>query len=276
MDAVIATSEAAAAYLDAPAVVIHHGVDTERFHPAEDRTAAWTETGLPGRFGVGAFGRIRVEKGSDLFVEAMIRLLPNYPQATAVITGLVGAEHQAFASGLKRRVATAGLEHRIVFLGQRPSDEMPVWFRRVSLYVAPMRWEGFGLTPLEAMASGAAVAATRTGAAPQLVADGETGLLVAPDDLEALTAAIESLLADPDRAMAMGRAGRAKALGRHDIDAEAAAIEAVYEAVWAKANRLKRSSTLALEVLVAKRCSATRRAGRRQILRAGASGRSGW
>jgi mannosyltransferase len=233
MDAVIATSEAAAAYLQVPSVVIHHGVDTERFHPAEDRAAAWAQTGLAGRFGVGAFGRVRPQKGTDLFVEAMIRLLPRYPDASAAITGLVAAEHQVFAAGLKDRIARAGLADRIVFLGQRPSDEMAAWFRRVSVYVAPMRWEGFGLTPLEAMASGAAVVATRTGAAPQLVADGETGFLTPPDDLEALIAAIEPLLADPARAQAMGRAGRAKAVQRHDIDAEAAAIHSVYEAVWA-------------------------------------------
>ena len=69
---------------------------------------------------------------------------------------------------------------------------MPGWFRRVSLYVAPMRHEGFGLTPLEAMASATAVVATSTGAAPMLVEDGETGVLIPPNDLEALVAAIES------------------------------------------------------------------------------------
>ena len=109
---------------------------------------------------------------------------------------------------------------------------MPEWFRRVRLYVAPMRDEGFGITPLEAMASGAAVVATRTGAAVQLVQDGATGFLAEPDDLDSLIAAIEPLLADPARADEMGRRGRAKALEHHDIDIEAARINEVYRRLW--------------------------------------------
>ena len=94
-----------------------------------------------------------------------------------------------------------------------------------------MRWEGFGLTPLEAMASGTAVVATRTGAAAQLVAEGETGFLVPPGDVDALIAAMEPLLADPERAAQMGARGREKALAQHDIAREAADIIAVYEKI---------------------------------------------
>jgi mannosyltransferase len=234
MDGVIATSEGAAAYLEVDSTVIEHGVDTERFRPSAARAAAWKETGLPGRFGVGVFGRVRSQKGTDLFVEAMIRLLPKYPDATAVVTGLVAPEHEAFAVGLQARAAEAGLKDRIVFLGERRSEEMGHWFRCVNIYVAPIRSEGFGLTPLEAMASGTAVVATRTGAAPQLVADGRTGVLVRPDDLEALVAAIEPLMADPALAESMGRLGREKALKQHDIETEASRIIEFYQQVWAR------------------------------------------
>ena len=232
MDAVIATSEAAQAYVEVSSTVIHHGVDTKRFHPADDKRSAWHETGLPGSFGIGAFGRIRPEKGSDLFVEAMIKLLPKYPDATAILTGLVATEHQRFASHLKKHIIDAGLEKRIIFLGEQPTDKMPLWFRRMSLYVAPMRWEGFGLTPLEAMASGAAVVATKTGAAPKLVEDNITGILVQLNDLDALINAIEPFLANPEKAKIMGNAGREKAIKYHDINLEAVAIQKVYEKVW--------------------------------------------
>lgn len=232
MDVVIATTEAVAAHREVPSIVIPHGVDTRRFYPAEDRAAAWREAGLPGSFGIGMFGRIRQGKGSDLFIQAMITLLPRYPGATAVIAGLVAPKYRAFAADLQRKVSVAGLADRIIFLGHLPDNKMPGWFRRVSIYVAPMRREEFGLTPLEAMASGTAIVATRTGAAPQLVAHKVTGILVAPGDLESLTSAIESLLADPGKAESMGREGRVKALRDHDIAAEAAAIEAVYESLW--------------------------------------------
>ncbi len=233
MDALIATSEGAAGFLERPATVIHHGVDTERYFPAPDRLAAWRAAGLPGSFGVGAFGRIRPQKGTDLLVEAMIRLMPKYPDVALVLTGLVTPEFARFKAGLEARIAAAGLKGRILFMGERPSEEMPAWFRRVALYVAPMRHEGFGLTPLEAMASGAAVVSTRAGAASVLVADGETGLLVEPGDLEALVAAIERLLADRDLAEAMGRRGRLKAVREHAIDSEALRINAVYRRLWA-------------------------------------------
>ncbi len=231
MDAVIATSEFAASHLERPATVVRHGVDLDRFRPPDEKEAAWRESGLPGRYGVGVFGRVRAQKGTDLFVAAMIELLPRFPEWTAVVTGLEAPEEAAFVSGLKSRIAAAGLSDRIRLLGLRPQEEVPLWFRRIAVYVAPMRKEGFGLTPLEAMASGAAVVATRAGAAELLVADGQTGTLVPPDDGPALTAAIEAMLRDPDRALAMGRAGRAKAEAEHGLEAEARAIEAVYAAV---------------------------------------------
>ncbi len=231
MDAVIATSPAAASYLEVPHTVVPHGVDLGRFHPAADRAAAWRASGLPGARGIGVFGRIRANKGTDVFVEAMLRLLPAHQDVTAVVTG--AADDAVFLEQLRARVAAAGLAGRVLFLGERPSSEMPEWFRRVAVYVAPMRWEGFGLTPLEAMASGAAVVATRTGAAPLLVEHGVTGTLVPPDDADALTAAIAPLLADAALAERMGAAGLAKARAQHSIRAEAAAIRAVYERVWA-------------------------------------------
>lgn len=229
MDAIIATSEAAASYLEVPATVIHHGVDIERYHPADNRKAAWSEASLPGNFGIGVFGRIRPEKGTDLFVKAMIKLLPKYPDVTAIITGLTGEEHQDFADELRQLIFDAGLDKRILFLGERPSDEMPLWFRRISLYVAPMRWEGFGLTPLEAMASGTAVVATKTGAAAKLVADEKTGIIVPPNDFDALSNAIESFLIDPEKAEKMGCEGRKKTIEQHNIVNEANAIQAVYD-----------------------------------------------
>jgi len=158
----------------------------------------------------------------------MIRLLPKYPEWTAVITGLEAPEEAAFIRKLKADITAAGLNERIRLMGEVPRDEVPLWFRRVSLYVAPMRWEGFGLTTLEAMASGTAVVATRTGASPQIVVEGETGNLIPPDDLDALTSAIEPYLANPQLALERGTAGRLAAERRHDIAAEAAAINAIY------------------------------------------------
>ena len=229
MDAIIATSEMAASYLERESVVVEHGVDLQRFHAPEDKRTAWRESGLSGQYGIGVFGRVRAQKGTDLFVEAMISLLPKYPQWTAVITGLEAIEEASFVATLKRRIAEAGLEDRIVMLGEVPREEVPMWFRRVSLYVAPMRWEGFGLTTLEAMASGAAVVATRTGASPRIVRDGVTGDLIPADDAQALQRAIEPYLADPQLCQKRGEAGLDIVRKNHDIQLEVSGIQRVYD-----------------------------------------------
>src|ERR1051325_10775396 len=118
MDALIATSERSASYLKCEAVVIPHGVDTDRYAPASDRAAAFSEAGLPGRYAIGCFGRIRAQKGSDIFVEAMCRLLPRYPDFSAVMIGAITADQTAFANDLKRKLEAAGLSSRVVMTGE--------------------------------------------------------------------------------------------------------------------------------------------------------------
>jgi mannosyltransferase len=235
MDAVIAASPEAASYLSVPNVVVLHGVDTTRYRPAEDRAAAWAATGFPGRFGIGVFGRVRAQKGTDRFVDALCKLLPKHPEFTAVIVGAVTPEHRRFADALRAKISVAKLDDRILFLGERPADEIPAWLRRVTIVVSPQTWEGFGLVPLEAMASGTAVVATKVGAARHLVVESETGHLVESGDAAALEARIDSLMKDPAAAETMGRRGRARVEQRFSIEREAAGIQEVYERLWSGA-----------------------------------------
>src|ERR1700759_3817163 len=199
MDGLIATSEMAAQFLKRPATVILHGIDVDRYAPPADRLAAFAETGLPGKYGIGTFGRVRKQKGSDLFVEAMCRLLPKYPDFCAVVVGLTTVDNVPFVEGLKRGIAAAGLGERIRFLGELPIDEVPLWYQRISIYVFASRVEGFGLTILEAMAAGDAVVATRAGAAEMIIPGGEGGRVALVDDVEALIAALEPLMREPER-----------------------------------------------------------------------------
>jgi mannosyltransferase len=228
MDAITATSAAAASYLEREATVIHHGVDTERYAPPRDRAAAFAEAKLPGRFAIGCFGRVRAQKGTDVFVEAMCRLLPKYPDYAAVIVGAITVDQQAFASSLKHRIRDAGLEARIVMLGELLVDDVPTWFKRLSIYAFTSRNEGFGLTLIEAMACGLPMAASRAGAAEVVVADGETGLLVPAGDSDALADALERLMRDPAMAAAMGERARQRVLSEFSLDAEAQAFARVY------------------------------------------------
>ncbi len=122
MDAIIATSDLSASFLKVKATVIPHGVDTAVYAPPLDRTAAFAEAALPGRYAIGCFGRVRAQKGTDVFVDAMCRLLPRYPDFTAVIVGQVTTEQASFANELKKRIEAAGLQSRIVITGELPIE----------------------------------------------------------------------------------------------------------------------------------------------------------
>jgi len=228
MDAIIATNDISASFLKRQAIVIPHGVDTERYAPPADRAAAFAQTGLPGRYAIGCFGRVRTQKGSDVFVEAMCRLLPRNPDFAAVLVGAVTTEHASFANDLKKRIEAAGLQSRIVITGELPIEEVQRWYQRLTIYAFTSRNEGFGLTLIEAMSAAAALVASRAGAAELVVEDGVTGVLTPPGDVDALVKALEPLMRDPASAAQMGERGRARVLEKFSLDAEAAGIAEVY------------------------------------------------
>lgn len=234
MEAVVATSAKTAGYLEVPATVVMHGIDTETFRPAPDRAALRARLGLPDAVLIGCYGRIRAQKGTDVFVDAMISLLHDHPDAVGLVMGRATDEHSGFLDELKARVAGAGLETRILFLPEVTVDRMADWYAALDLYVAPQRWEGFGLTPLEAMACGVPTVATRVGAFEELVVEGATGSLVVPDSEPAMAGAVRRWLDDPAGLAAAGIAARAQAVARHRIEDEAAALVAIYRQLLAK------------------------------------------
>jgi mannosyltransferase len=228
MDAIIATSDISASFLKRKATVIPHGVDTDTYAPPADRAAAFAEAGLPGRYAIGCFGRVRAQKGSDVFVDAMCRLLPRYPEFTAVMVGAVTPEQQGFAHDLKKRIEAAGLQSRILITGELAIEEVQRWYRRLTIYAFTSRNEGFGLTLIEAMSVGAALVASRAGAAELVVENGVTGVLTPPGDVDALVNALEPLMRDPKSAADMGARGRARVVEKFSLDAEANRIADVY------------------------------------------------
>src|ERR1700682_2694804 len=231
MDAIIATNDISASFLKRDATVIPHGVDTKLYKPPVDRAAAFAESGLPGRYAIGCFGRVRAQKGSDVFVDAMCALLARYPDFTAVIVGAVVPEQQGFANDLKKRIEAAGLQSRIVITGELEIEEVQRWYQRLTIYAFTSRNEGFGLTLIEAMSAGAALVASRAGAAEFVAEDGVTGVLTPPGDVDALVAALEPLMRDPALAAEMGRRGRARVLEKFSLGAEANRIADLYRSL---------------------------------------------
>lgn len=228
MDAVVATNAKSGSFLKVPHQVIRHGVDLKLFHPAEGPDTTIPDD-LKGRHLIGCFGRVRHQKGTDLFVRAMIELLPHYPEWTAVISGRITPEHVPFADNLKADIAAAGLNDRIRFIGE--VDDIKPWYRRLTLYVAPSRNEGFGLTPLEAMASGAAVVASDAGAYAEMIEEGETGSVVPAGDYERLREAIAKRLSDIAQTKSMGEQARKQVLEHFRLEQEAQSLSTLYNAL---------------------------------------------
>jgi mannosyltransferase len=232
MDAVIATTELAASFVPNTTAIVPHGIDLGRFHAPDDKLAAWADSGLPGSVGIGTFGRVRPDKGSDVFVEAMIEVLPDFPEATAVIAGLAQPKHRAFEEGLRQRIAKAGLTDRIVLLGEVPAGQVADWYRRCLICVACPRYEPFGLTPFEAAATACALVCSRTGAFELLVEPGRNGLLVDTGDAAGLAKALRTLLSDVAATAMLGKAAQERVHAQFTLEREAAGIGEVYQRLF--------------------------------------------
>lgn len=234
MEAVVATSDRAKSYLHVPATVVMHGVDCETFQPAADKPALRRSLGLPpDALLIGCFGRVRAQKGVDLLVDAACALLPSRPKAMVIFTGRITDDNRSFHADQLAKLRAAGVQDRVRFLGEIPWDQVVRHYQAMDLFTAPARWEGFGLTPLEAMAAGVPVVASRVGAFETLITP-ETGTLIAPDDGAALTEALRAWIDDPARLATGAKAARAHVLAHHRIEDEAAALVRIYRDLLAR------------------------------------------
>jgi mannosyltransferase len=233
MDAVIATSEAAAGLVPNVRAVIAHGVDIERFRPLQRGEAGWTRFGFGGSRGIASVGRIRPEKGTDVFVEAMIDCLPALPDVTALVIGQARPEHAGFANELKRRVKDSGLADRILFPGELAPEKMPALYRALTLLIAVPRYEGYGMTALEAMASGVPFLASKAGFFAEFSAEGG-GLILESTAPDTISSEVKRLLSDEALRGKMGAKARDTALSRYSAAREAEEICKVYSVLAAE------------------------------------------
>ncbi|MEM9497622.1 MAG: glycosyltransferase family 4 protein [Pseudomonadota bacterium] len=237
MDAVIATSEAAASYVPHVQAVVPHGVDTSVFQPAPDRSAAWAATGFPGTRGIATIGRIRPEKGTDRFVQSMLTLLPACPDLTALVIGRAASGDQSFLKGLQAQVAAAGLADRLLFAGEMDATRLAALVPALSAVVQLPRYEGYGMAPLEGMAAAVPFVATDQGYYRSFSGQGHCGLIVSEQEAEAAGPAISALLDDPERLERMGHRARDTVRTHFSVSREADAIADVYETLWSDAGR---------------------------------------
>lgn len=182
-------------------VMIPSGVDTDRFRPLPPGDYK-ARLGLdPQRPVVGIVTRMRVRKGVEEFLRAMIILRARHPQTQVVVVGEVALEEE-----LQAIVAEGGLAPHLHLLGRR--SDMPDVLSAFDVFVLSSHDEGMSNAILEAMAMEKPVVATDVGGTGEVVHHGQTGLLVPAKDPAALAAAVGELLDTPARLIAMGRDGR--------------------------------------------------------------------
>ncbi len=228
MDAVLAMCNASASYLhQSPDAIIYHGVKTDVYLPPESKTNAWQslnllpESAQKGRLGIAILGRVRAQKGVHLFVKGCIEVLDKHPDYTAVVVGSISSSNERFVKDLQAEIEQAGLSNRIIFVGEQNFADIPKIFSALSLVVALSDNEGFGLTILEAMSSGAAVLASEAGAWPEVIRAGKDGYVVPVNDLTAVVDKMDLLLSDQNKLAQMGVNGRERVLEHYSVQREA-------------------------------------------------------
>jgi phosphatidylinositol alpha-1,6-mannosyltransferase len=204
-----------------PSLVVPPGIDPERFRPARDRTerdAARRRLGLPvdARLVLGA-SRLVPRKGFDVLIDALGSLPAD---VTLVVVG-DGRDR----SRLERRARTRGLVDRVRFLGRVSEEDLPVAHRAADVFamLCRDRWggleaEGFGIVFLEAGASGLACIAGRSGGSHEAVAEGLTGFVVEPRDVDGVASRLRRLLDDVDLRARLGAAARTRAEAEWSYD----------------------------------------------------------
>ena len=197
--------------------VVHNGIDPAPFD-AIDNVAAMAvrqQLGVPASaYLVAMFGRFHEWKGQQVLLDALAML----PDVHALIVGAPLFGEEVFESALKAQASRSGLKGRIHFLGFRP--DVPLLMRAANVIVhASVYPEPFGRVIVEGMLAGRPVIAARAGGVTEIVADGDTGVLVTPGDASALAQAIDALRTDPTGAAAMAERGRTHARDQFSLQA---------------------------------------------------------
>ena len=193
-----------------PVETVPLGTTPSQFQPGLDASAVRAKYGLTDGTGPWLLTVARVEshKGIDTVIKAMTHVRAQHPTARYAVAGT----GQRLADFERLRDAL-GLGDAVRFLGSVADAELPALYNAADLYVGASRRveglvEGFGISFVEAAASGLAVVGGRSGGVPEALSDGETGILVDPDDPAAVAAGINELLGNPERRKQFGVAGR--------------------------------------------------------------------
>ena len=203
--------------------IIYYGLDIESSQnkpPLDIRYNLGIEKQVPL---IGTVGRLAVQKGHRYLIEAFPAVKKEFPNSKLLI---VGHDDEGLREDLEKLIAKLGLEGEVFLPGYLDGASV---MNSIDVFVLPSLWEGFGLVLLEAMAAGKPIVASKVNAIPEIVIDGETGILVPSKDPEALANAIISMLRKPEHSIAMGQRGRERLAREFSIERMVRETEKIYE-----------------------------------------------
>jgi glycosyltransferase involved in cell wall biosynthesis len=213
---------------DGRSEVIHDGVLLPALPPAEERRARRAALGLPADEPIVLFaGQIAEIKGIWEYVEAARILIAGGSRATFAVMGDDLRGGGALRRLVEKKVSEIGLEPRFRFLGFR--RDAPELIPLFDIAAVPSHVEPLGNATLEAMAAALPVVGSRVGGIPEMIAHGETGLLIPPRDPQSLASALERLIGDAPLRARLGAAGRRRAEVEFGLEAHARRIQEVYD-----------------------------------------------
>jgi glycosyltransferase involved in cell wall biosynthesis len=240
VDAVLVNNEPAAAELrtrfSVPAsriVNVGVGIDLDRFGKARANDGLARELGLAGSPVVGMVAKLTPVKGHEFFLAAAQRVAREHEGVRFLVVG-----DGPLRGRLEETASSLGLDGRIHFVGAR--EDVDTLLKIMDVFVLSSTSEGSPNVIVEAMAAGVPVVATRVGGVPELVRDGESGILVEPGDVDGLSRAMLALLTDPDLAARMGKLARSLAHERHDIAVVVKTVEDTFTKLLSASRRTRR------------------------------------
>jgi mannosyltransferase len=207
---------------------------TQKFMPAQDRSKVWSSLGYGGQFGVACVGRIRPEKGTDIFIETMLEILPHHPKMVALVIGKATRKHYKYKQDLLEKIEAAGLSDRILFVGEIDVTSMPKIMSAISLLIALPRYEGYGITPIEALSCGTPFVGSATGYFRAFSANGKYGIIVDPEDVAGAVRAIKLWLSKNDQLDAFMKEARKYIIDNYSVEQEIIGIHKVYQSLLDK------------------------------------------
>jgi glycosyltransferase involved in cell wall biosynthesis len=217
---------------DARIAHVPYGIDTDLFQPTHSQLRA--HLGVGERPLILFAGRMEERKGMSVLVRAFAELAERRPEVVLLLAGadVSGGGHDSNAAWMCAEWERLGVpSHRFLFLGNVPHARMPMIYSAADLMVAPSPFEAFGFVYVEAMACGCPPVGCTTGGAPEVIADGDGGVLVEPANPSALASCLSTLVDDRTRRSQLSARGRARVRRDFTLGAMVTRTETFYRSI---------------------------------------------